>query len=220
MIELDHLVVAARILDQGVRWVRDRVGVAPDAGGQHVGFGTHNALLRLDDDVYLEVLAPDPAQPDPPRPRLFGLDGDATRALLERGPQLLHWVVRTRELAAALQRLAAAAGVAPAAIGIATPMQRGQLRWMLALPPDGSRPPCGLPSLIDWGDTPRPCSRLPDRGVRLERLEIAAAASTVAALADLERDPRVALAPGAPVRCAARLSSPSGTVTLGEGAGS
>ncbi|GEJ55548.1 VOC family protein [Anaeromyxobacter diazotrophicus] len=217
MIELDHLVVAALTLDEGMRWVRERVGVAPEPGGQHLGFGTHNALLRLGEDVYLEVLAPDPAQPEPPRSRLFGLDGDATRASLERGPRLLHWVVRTGALGAAIRRLATAAGLEPAAVGLPTPMQRGQLRWTLALPSDGSRPPGGLPSVIDWGATPHPCSRLPDRGVRLERLELAAEAPIASALAELTRDPRVALAAGAPARCIAHLAAPSGTATLGEG---
>jgi hypothetical protein len=106
VVELDHLVVAARRLDEGVRWVEDRLGVAPDAGGAHDGFGTHNALLRLGDDVYLEVLAPDPAQPAPQRPRLFGLGDEACRRLLEAGPRLLHWVVRTRDLPGTIAALA------------------------------------------------------------------------------------------------------------------
>ena len=154
VVELDHVVVAARRLDEGVRWVEDHLGVAPDAGGTHDGFGTHNALLRLGDDVYLEVLAPDPAQPAPQRPRLFGLGDEACRRLLEAGPCLLHWVVRTRDLPAAMAMLAGAAGEPPAALGIASPMQRGDLRWTLAIRADGARPPHGLPSVIDWGGAP------------------------------------------------------------------
>ena len=214
MIELDHLVLAARTLDEGARFLRKRLGVELEPGGQHAGFGTHNALLRLGADVYLEVLAPDPAQPAPSRGRLFGLDEEETRALLERGPALLHWVVRTRDLGTALRELAQVAGVAPAAIGVPTAMQRGSLHWTLAVPADRSRPPLGLPSLIDWAGAPHPCSRLPDRGVRLERFAVTAPAATVAALAELRSDARVALSEGEQPCLLAELVSPQARATL------
>jgi hypothetical protein len=206
VIALDHLVVAAARLEEGARWVEERLGAAPGPGGRHAGFGTHNALLRLGDGVYLEVLAPDPAQPAPTRPRLFGLDEPSTRALLAGGPRLLHWVVRATGLDEALARLAAAAGTEAAAIGAGVAMQRGDLRWTLALPADGSRPPAGLPSVIDWGEAPHPCTRLADRGVALERLEVASVP-----LPELERDPRVAF--GAPALRAV-IRSTAGVVTL------
>ena len=43
-------------------------------GGSHPGLGTHNALLSLGDESYLEIIAPDPTQPKPDHPRIFGLD--------------------------------------------------------------------------------------------------------------------------------------------------
>ena len=46
-----------------MRWVEDRLGVAPALGGVHDGFGTRNALLGLG-YPYLEVLALDPEQRD------------------------------------------------------------------------------------------------------------------------------------------------------------
>jgi hypothetical protein len=58
---VDHLVVGCADLDAGVRWVEDRLGVTPVIGGVHDGFGTRNALVGLG-EVYLEVLALDPAQ--------------------------------------------------------------------------------------------------------------------------------------------------------------
>lgn len=214
MIELDHLVLAARSLEEGARWVEERAGVAPEPGGQHLGFGTHNALLRLGPEVYLEVLAPDPAQPAPEHRRLFGLDEAPTRAALAERPRLLHWVVRARGVAPAVEALAARAGVPVEAVGVPTPMRRGGLRWTLALPPDGSRPAGGLPSVIDWGDAPHPCTRLPDRGVRLERLELTGAPAVIAALVALRGDPRVALLAGLPPRCTALLASPRGAVVI------
>ena len=191
MLALDHLVLCARTLDEGARWVRERVGAAVSPGGRHEGFGTHNALLRLGDDAYLEVLAPDPLQREAPRGRLFGLGEAATAALLAGGPALLHWVLRSDDLAADLARLAAGAGVAPSAIGVPTAMRRGDLAWTLTVRDDRSRPPAGLPSVIDWGAAPHPCTRLPDAGVRLARLAVAAPAATSAALAPLASDARL-----------------------------
>jgi hypothetical protein len=215
VIALDHLVVMARSLDEGARWLEQELGVPPDPGGAHAGFGTHNALLRLGADVYLELLAPDPAQPTPPRPRLFGLDEPETRRLLEGGPRLLHWVARTDDLPGALAHLAADAGVAAPDLGLPTPMRRGDLAWSLAIRADGARPSGGLPSLIDWGGAPHPCSRLPDRGLSLGALEAALSPAAAAALAGLLSDARVRIAPSERARLAARLGSPRGEMALG-----
>jgi hypothetical protein len=214
VIALDHLVVAARSLEEGARWLRARLGVTPEPGGQHAGFGTHNRLLRLGSDVYLELIAADPAQPEPPRPRLFGLDEPATRALLERDPRLLHWVVRTDDLQAALARLAAASGVAPADLGVSTPMRRGDLSWHIAIRADGSRPPAGLPSVIDWGHASHPCSRMRLEGIVLKHLELALPESSIAALAGLKSDTRLTFTPSTTTRLAARLDTPAGETTL------
>jgi hypothetical protein len=213
-LELDHLVVAVRSLEEGARWLEMRVGLAPDPGGRHLGFGTHNALLRLGPDVYLEVLAPDPEPPRPDRPLLFGLGDPGERALLERGPRLVHWAVRVRDLRAAAAALTAAAGVDASALGDPTPLRRGDLAWALTVRADGSRPPAGLPSLIDWGSTPHPCTRLPDRDAALERLEIAAPAASLAALSELRSDARIAFSERATPRLEARVRTPRGVAIL------
>jgi glyoxalase-like protein len=205
VLALDHLVLCARTLDDGARWVRERVGVEVEAGGRHEGFGTHNALLRLGDDVYLEVLAPDPGQPEVPGGRLFGLAEEATTALLAGGPALLHWVLRSDDLAADLARLASGAGRSSDEIGLPTAMRRGDLAWTLTVRDDRARPPAGLPSVIEWGAAPHPCSRLPDRGVRLARLGVTAPAAAVAALAPLASDARLSFTMSDVSRLAADL---------------
>ncbi|MCD0504910.1 VOC family protein, partial [Bordetella petrii] len=55
---LDHIAVAAPDLASGADWVERALGVRPQRGGAHPRMGTHNLLLRLGPDVYLEVIAP------------------------------------------------------------------------------------------------------------------------------------------------------------------
>ena len=62
---IDHLVIAAPTLAEGVDWCEQTLGVSPGPGGAHALFGTHNRLLRLaicsGQPCYLEIIAVDPA---------------------------------------------------------------------------------------------------------------------------------------------------------------
>lgn len=175
---IDHLVVAATALGEGVAWVAERLGVAPAPGGRHADFGTHNALLGLG-DCYLEVIAIDPDAPAPARPRWFGLD----TLDLTAGPRLIHWVAADPDVAASETE----------------EFSRGENHWRLTVPEDGSLPGGGVePSRIRWL-TPPPATSLPDRGLRLERLTLRApdAAGLRARLTELGLvDSRVAVEPG------------------------
>jgi len=83
---LDHLIVGASSLADGVDYVAKVTGATPRRGGRHVAMGTHNALLRLGDRVYLEVLAIDPEGQKPARARWFDLDDTAVQAELAVHP--------------------------------------------------------------------------------------------------------------------------------------
>jgi len=159
---LDHLVIAARTLGEGRAWLEGRLGVPLQPGGEHERFGTHNALLSLGPDAYLEVIAVNPAAPRPPHPRWFGLDTPEVRGRLEDGPCLLHWVAHVPDLT----------GLDLAPHGEALELSRGENRWTLTVPADGSLPGRDVvPSLIRW-HTPPPPTRLPDAGVRLLTLRL------------------------------------------------
>lgn len=161
--ELDHLVVAARNLDEGSDWVAARLGAAPTGGGKHAAMGTHNRLLSLGPDAYLEVIAIDPDAPPPRRPRWFSLDGAAMQARLAQGPALIHWVARTDDIERDVGALHAD-GIEVLA------MQRGDFRWRIGVPRDGALFEKGTrPTLIQW-DGPRPTTVLPDVGIRLQQL--------------------------------------------------
>ena len=141
--------------------MRERLGVAPVAGGKHATMGTHNRLLSLGPGRFLEVIAVDPDAPAPVHPRWFELDTPAMRERLARGPALIHWVERTGDLEAALREYPPGFEVVPFA--------RGAYRWRMALRPDGRRPEGGkLPTLIQWNGA-HPADALPDSGCRLLR---------------------------------------------------
>ena len=128
---IDHLAVAAASLDEGTAAVEAALGVKLSPGGQHALMGTHNRLLGLG-DLYLEVIAVDPAAPPPGHPRWFRLDQ------FTGAPRLTNWVVAVDDLEGAL-------AVAPAGAGQAVDLARGDLRWRIAVPPDGTLPRCGPP---------------------------------------------------------------------------
>ena len=208
---LDHLVVAARALGEGARWAAERLGRPPDGGGRHEAMGTHNALWGLG-EVYLEVIAVDPEGSRPRRPRWFGLDDPAVQAVLEAGPRLLTWAVA----AETPEALAAVAAAAPVPHEAPVAFARDDLRWQVALPRGRSLPLDGAwPLTIAWTAGVHPARRLPDRGLRLGRLEIAGggAAGAEAALGGIGGPVDFRPSDG-PTRLRARLRTPGGEVVL------
>ena len=161
MLEMDHLVVVAERLEDGVARVESQLGVELQQGGKHDFMGTHNALLSLGPGLYLEVIAVDPDAPAPDRARWFGLDG------FSGTPRLGNWVCRSDDLSTDLAR-------APEDMGAIMDAARGALRWQMVVPKHGQYPFEGaFPGMIQWKEGGHPSERLADRGVRLEKLEIA-----------------------------------------------
>ena len=203
MLLFDHLAVSAETLEEGVAAIEAALGVALAGGGQHPHMATHNRLLGLG-DLYLEVIAADPAQVAPDWPRWFDLDNFQGR------PRLTNWVARSENLGAAL-------AASPAGIGIPLALQRGDYRWQMAVPADGKLPfDGGFPALIQWQGSLHPARALPESGVRLLRLEIAhpEAPALRAVLAPLTRDPRVVITSGPAKAMQATFDTPHGRRAL------
>ena len=159
---IDHLVVAAPSLAEGVAWCEATLGLTPGPGGAHALFGTHNRLLRLHSTVhpkaYLEIIAIDPAATPtrpPPLRRWFDLDDPALRERLRHeGPQLIHWVASVPDIDAAGAAWRALGIKRGAVIEASRPTPQGLLRWRITVRDDGQRLFGGaLPTLIQWGDT-------------------------------------------------------------------
>ena len=159
--QIDHITIAASVLASGVELVHRSLGVRPQVGGEHPRMGTHNALLRLGDSVYLEVIAPNPQAPRPARPRWFGLD----QLDPDAPPRLATWAVRTTDI-----RSTVAGSSEP--LGTIEPMTRGELSWLITIPSDGSLPFGGLaPVVIEWPPAVQVARKLDDVGCALVKLE-------------------------------------------------
>ena len=144
--KIDHFMYAVADLDDGLAWAEEALGVAPVAGGSHEGLGTRNALLSLG-EVYLEIIAPDPAQSVESQ-MVTGMaklsagglvtwaaQGDlvVTKGLLEEAGISSTGPVETRRRTA----------------------DGGLLVWDLLFPQDGGY---GMPFFIDWRKSPHPAT--------------------------------------------------------------
>ena len=208
--QFDHLVLAAATLADGVEYVAAVTGATPQPGGKHVAMGTHNALLRLGERAFLEVIAIDPDGIKPPRPRWFDLDDIALQLELTERPQLVAWVARTSDI----EHCATAC---PIPLGTITPMERGDYRWRITIPDDGKRPARGIvPTVIQWDVPMHPADRLPASNVAIAQIAAAHAdpAPVRAALAALGLADAVQVTYDRTARLAAMLRTPRGIVTL------
>jgi hypothetical protein len=55
---VDHIMLGIADLDRGIRELESLTGVRAVYGGEHPHLGTHNALISLGPETYLEVIAP------------------------------------------------------------------------------------------------------------------------------------------------------------------
>jgi catechol 2,3-dioxygenase-like lactoylglutathione lyase family enzyme len=97
---LDHLLLGTSDLDRGIAWFEEKTGVRAAVGGAHPGRGTRNALAGLGGH-YLEIIAPDPAQP----PESLQMN---VRGLRE--PRLIAWAALATDIDALTKRIRQAGG--------------------------------------------------------------------------------------------------------------
>jgi hypothetical protein len=163
--ELDHIVIAARTLEEGVAYVEAAMALKVSPGGKHASVGTHNALVPLLRRRYVEIIAIDPAVAVPRRVRWFGLDEPEVKSKLETGPKLVAYVVRAAKIPNDLRFFPK---LDPQAA------TRGDFSWTFGFTADGKRPGMGaLPYFIAWdAASAHPCDRLPAAQFDLQSIEI------------------------------------------------
>ena len=218
---VDHLVVAAGSLEQGVAWCESTLFVTPQAGGEHPLMGTHNRILRIAtakfSRAYLEIIAIDPQAADPRRKRWFDLDDPALREGIRRKPRLVHFVASCERVGAASSALDSLGIDRGPMLAAQRETPSAVLRWKISVRDDGQRLFYGaLPTLIEW-DGAHPSESLPESGLSLLSLtathprpdDLFAAYRAI----HLEQ---VGIDAGSP-NLSARLMTPLGEVTLESG---
>jgi hypothetical protein len=223
---VDHLVVMAASLAQGVQWCEATLGITPGPGGEHLLMGTHNRLFNIGSPqfpcAYFEIMAINSAAvtTGPTRTRRwFDMDDAALHAqVTQHGPRLVHFVARVTDAAAGVAALARLGMERGPLVPASRMTPAGLLSWHITVRDDGQRLfDGGLPTLIQWGQdpaAPHPTQAMPDSGVRLQALhmshpqaETLNAAYAAIGLVD------VGASPG-PARLSARLRTPKGLVEI------
>ncbi|KEJ89922.1 VOC family protein [Sulfitobacter donghicola] len=203
MIEFDHIAVAGETLAAATTHVEKTLGVPLQTGGEHAVFHTHNTLLGLEEGLYLEAISINPDAPQADRPRWFDLDRFSGAA------RLTNWICRCDDLDETLSNL-------PDGFGQPVEIERGNLRWRMAVPASGVLPydNCA-PALIQWIGDEHPAPRLTQQGCRIVALEVyhPQATALAALLAPILFDARVSFAVGEP-KLSARIQTQESTIDL------
>ncbi|MEM6800958.1 MAG: VOC family protein [Bacteroidota bacterium] len=162
--QIDHIVYTVFDLEEAMNSFQQKLGVRPVFGGYHKTEGTKNALLKLDQGIYLELLAADDDNKEIAPPRWMGVDF-LTQA------QISRWALKSDNLQKDAEILQAynpdmgqIKGGSRAVAG------GGLLQWELIMPL--SKPEVEvLPFMVDWSQTEvHPFDQLPEMDCRLEEL--------------------------------------------------
>ncbi|MDP3798222.1 MAG: VOC family protein [Polaromonas sp.] len=176
--QVDHLVVVAASLDEGVQWCEASLGITPGPGGEHALMGTHNRLFTVASPAYpqsyLEIMAIHAGAPSA-RPsgarRWFDLDDiELQLHLAKRGPKLAHFVASTARAQAGVRALARLGLDRGEVLQASRMTPQGLLDWKITVRNDGQRLFYGaLPTLIQWGAV-HPTHSMASSGVTLQAL--------------------------------------------------
>ena len=166
MHKLDHIVLGANTLQEGTDYIEKKLGLSLSEIGYHHHMGTHNRVIKIDENIYLEVIAINPNANKPQHFRWFNLDNEKQQARLKVLPQIIGYVIENEN---------------PDILKFYNPFfeaSRGDYRWEFAIPKsdddliDNKLIESGLvPSLIKW-KSKKPVHHMVDNHFQLEKIQI------------------------------------------------
>lgn len=145
---LDHIVLGAPSLQEGIDYVENLTGCRAVFGGKHQQFGTQNALLKIGNLIYLEILAPDPDNPKSENLWMGISELDK--------PRVTRYAIKSKQIAKdakVLNSYEEEHGFCQ--VGKRVKSDGELLKWELTVPLAMPKTSC-IPFLIDWGTTIHP----------------------------------------------------------------
>ena len=163
---IDHIVIGVDNLISGTKILETKLNTKFSPGGEHKVMGTHNKLLKLQSNMYLEVIAHKPDADTPSRPRWFSLDESNIKEKIKNSPRALCWVLEVDNLEDTVKNC----GYNPGEI---LKLSRDDLTWKVTIPSDGKLVENGvLPILIEWTNNQHPSKKLNNNNVFLNKLAL------------------------------------------------
>ena len=163
---IDHIVIGAANLISGTNILETKLGTKFSSGGEHQIMGTHNKLLKLQSDIYLEIIANNPDVDNPSRQRWFSLDEARTKEKIQHSPRALCWVLEVDNIENTVKRC----GYNPGEI---LQLSRDDLTWKVTVPSNGKLLENGvLPVLIEWPSDQHPSKKLNNSKVSINKISL------------------------------------------------
>jgi len=163
---IDHIVIGAGNLISGTKILETKLSTKFSPGGEHQMMGTHNNLLKLQSNIYLEVIANNPNVNNPSCPKWFSLGEERTKEKIQFSPRALCWVLKVDNIENTVKQC----GYNPGEI---LQLSRGDLTWKITVPSNGMLVDNGvLPALIEWPSSQHPSKKLSNNNISINTLSL------------------------------------------------
>ncbi len=154
MSNIDHIVYVCSDLENEIQRFQKILGIKISYGGRHLDKGTHNALFRIGERSYFELLAPDPERDTEIDVQWLGA-GEANEH------RISAWCVQPDDISQALEFMNEESKYNYALYPGSRKKSDGSiLSWKLGLC-DKMMKTDVFPFLIDWAESQHPSSSLP-----------------------------------------------------------
>ena len=98
MHKLDHIVFGSLTLEEGTEFIENILQAKLSDIGYHKDMGTHNRVIRIGKNVYLEVVAIDPKIKILNDRIWFNLDNPNLQSKLKKSPQIIGYVIESKNI--------------------------------------------------------------------------------------------------------------------------